>query len=383
MDYLLTDDEIAIKELAKKIAEEKILNVAKIYDEEERFPSEIVKILADSGFFALFIPEEYGGLNKGVLDLAIAIEQLSWGCAGIALALAATALATYPIIFFGSEKQKEKYLPNIAKGQLGAFAITEAEAGSDISALQTEAKKENDYYILNGRKQWITNAGEAEFYIIFAKTDKQRGSRGISCFIIEKDTEGLSFGKKEKKLGIRASTTGEVILDNVKVPKENLLGKEGLGFVIAMRTFNAARPGVAAQAIGIAQRALELSIEYAKQRQQFGSPIINFQGIQFLLADMATQLEAARALLYSVCRTIDKKHSENKYDYSKEASMAKLFASDVAMKITEEAVQIFGGCGYMRDYPVEKLMRDAKITQIYEGTNQIQKHIIAQELIKK
>ena len=380
MDYLLTEEQRMVKELAKQIADEKIRPVAAEYDEKEEFPWPIVKVLADSDLFGVYIDEKYGGTGGGVTNLAICTEELSKACGGIALALAATALGAFPIILFGSDAQKEKYLPDIAKGKkLAAFAITEPEAGSDAGSIKTQAKKEGDYYVLNGTKQWITNGGEAEVYAVIAMTDKKKGARGASAFIVEKGTPGFEFGKKEKKLGIRASSTRELIFTDCKIRKENLLGREGMGFIIAMRTFDYSRPGVAAQAVGIAQGALDHAIKYAHQRKQFGQSISSFQGIQFMLADMATRVEAARALIYSAARMID----AGVKDIAKPSAMCKLFASDVAMQVTTDAVQIFGGYGYMRDYPVEKYMRDAKITQIYEGTNQIQRGVIALQLIKE
>lgn len=380
MDYLLTEEQKMIKDLARKIAREKIKPVAAEYDEKEEFPWPIVKILADSDLFGIFIPEQYGGTGGGVLDLAIAAEELSWGCGGIALSYAATGLGAFPIILFGSDEQRKKYLPEIAKGKrLAAFALTEAEAGSDAGSIRTTAKKDGNHYILNGTKQWITNAGEAEIYTVVAMTDKSKGPRGASTFIIEKGTPGMDFGKKEKKLGIRGSATREVVFTDCKVRKDNLLSREGMGFIVAMKTFDYSRPGVAAQSIGIAQRALDEATGYAHQRHQFGQPISSFQGIQFMLADMATQIEAARALIYSAARMID----SGAKDIAKISAMCKMYASDVCMKVTTDSVQIFGGYGYMREYPVEKLMRDAKITQIYEGTNQIQRSIIASHLIKE
>jgi len=379
-DYFLTEEQKMIKELARKIAEEKIKPVAAEYDEKEEFPWPIVKILAESDMFGIFIPEQYGGTGGGVLDLAVATEELSWGCGGIALSFAATGLGTFPIILFGSDEQKKKYLPEIASGRkLAAFALTEAEAGSDAGSIRTTAKKDGDYYILNGTKQWITNAGEAAIYTVIAMTDKSKGARGASAFIVEKGAPGMDFGKKEKKLGIRASATREVIFTDCRVHKDNILAKEGMGFIVAMKTFDYSRPGVAAQAVGIAQRALDEAVEYAHKRHQFGRPISSFQGIQFMLADMATKLEASRALVYAAARMID----SGAKDIAKVSAMCKMYASDVCMKITTDAVQILGGYGYMREYPVEKLMRDAKITQIYEGTNQIQRGIIASHLIKE
>lgn len=380
MDYLLNEQQIMIRDLARQVAQEKIRPVAAEYDEKEEFPWPIVKILSDSDLFGVYIEEKYGGIGGGVLELAVCTEELSKACGGISLCLAATALGTYPIILFGTDEQKQKYLPDIAKGKkLAAFAITEPEAGSDAGSIKTTAKKEGDHYILNGTKQWITNGGEAEVYTVVTMTDKSKGARGASTFILEKGMKGFTFGKKEKKLGIRASATRELIFTDCKVPKANLLGREGMGFIVAMKTFDKSRPGVAAQAVGIAQGALDLAVNYARQRKQFGQSISSFQGIQFMLADMATQVEAARALVYATCRMVD----SGAKDIAKVSAMSKLFASDTAMKVTVDALQIFGGYGYMRDYPIEKFMRDAKITQIYEGTNQIQRDVIAHALIKE
>jgi butyryl-CoA dehydrogenase len=380
MNYFLTEEQEMIKDLVKQIAQEKIAPVAIELDEKGEFPWELMKIFAQSDLFAIFVPEEYGGLGKGVLDLCIIIEELSKACAGVAVSYAASALGTYPIILFGSEEQKKKYLPQIAKGEkLTAFALTESDAGSDAGSIRTTAVRDGDDYILNGNKQWITNGGEAEIYIVIAITDRARGSRGASAFIVEKGTTGFSFGKKENKMGIRCSATRELIFNDCRIPKENLISGEGKGFLVTMKTLDKSRPGVAAQAVGIAQGALDDAIKYARERIQFGKPISSFQGIQFMLADMATQVEAARALLYAGARYIDSKAK----DISKISSMTKLFASDVAMKVTTDAVQIFGGYGYMKDYPVEKRMRDAKITQIYEGTNQIQREVIALQLMKE
>lgn len=369
-----------IKELAARIADEKIKPVAAELDEKEEFPWELMRVLADADLFAVWVPEEYGGLGGGVFEQALVVEQLSRACSGVAVSYAASGLGGFPILMFGSEAQKQQYMPDIASGKrLAAFALTEAGAGSDVSGITTTATLDGDEYVLNGTKQWITNGGEADIYTVIAVTDKTKGPRGASAFIVEKGTPGLSFGKKEKKLGIRASSTTEVIFENCRIPKENRLGREGMGFIIAMKTFDKTRPGIGAQAVGIAQGALDEAVQYARQRVQFDQPISSFQGIQFMLADMATQVEAARALVYSVARLVD----SGAKDVSKAAAMAKLFASDVCMKVTVDAVQILGGYGYMREYPVEKMMRDAKITQIYEGTNQIQRSIIALELIKE
>jgi len=380
MDYLLTEEQVMLRDLCREVAQEKIFPVAAHYDEKEEFPWDIVKVLAQSDLCGVYIPEEYGGMGGGILELCILVEELSRGCAGIALSLAGTALGTDPILLFGNDEQKTKYLPDIASGKkLAAYGITEPAAGSDVSAMQTTAKKDGDYYILNGTKHFITNGGDAETYTIIAMTNKAKGSRGASAFIVEKDTPGFSFGKKEEKLGIRASSTRELIFEDCKVPKENLLGREGQGFLVAMKTFDMSRPGIGAQALGIAQGAFDAALKYATERVQFGKPISSFQGIQFMLADMATQIEAARALIYATARQID----AGATNITKESSMAKMFASDMAMKVTTDAVQIMGGYGYIKEYPAEKYMRDAKITQIYEGTNQIQRQIIALNLIKE
>jgi alkylation response protein AidB-like acyl-CoA dehydrogenase len=380
MNYFLTEEQQFIKEIAQRIAKEKVLPLRAKFDETQEFPWEIARAMAESNLTGIYIEEKYGGTGGGVLDLCIAVEELSRACGGISLCLAATALATFPLILFGSEEQKKRYLPQIASGErIAAFALTESGAGSDAGAIQTTAREDGDSFILNGTKQWITNGGEAELYTVIAMTDKTRGSRGASAFIVEKGMSGFEFGKKEDKMGIRASATRELVFEDCRVPAANLLGKKGQGFMIAMRTFDTSRPGVAAQAVGIAQGALDEAVAYARQREQFGKPIISFQGIQFMLADMATQVEAARALVYAVARAIDS--GEKKI--SKESAMAKIFASDVAMRVTIDAVQILGGYGYMKEYPVEKMMRDAKITQIYEGTNQIQRTIIASNLIKE
>lgn len=380
MDYLLTEEQIMIRDLARQIAREKIQPVAAKYDAEGIFPWDIVKVMSDSDLFGVYIEEKYGGTGGGCMELVLATEELSKACGGISLALAATALGTYPIILFGTEEQKQKYLPDLAKGKrLAAFALTEAGAGSDAAAVATTAQKKGDHYILNGTKQWITNGGEAEVYTVVASVDRSKGARGAACFIVEKGTPGFEFGKKEDKMGIRASATRELVFTDCKIPRENLLGKEGGGFIVAMKTFDQSRPGVASQALGIAQGALDLTVAYIKERKQFGKPISSFQGVQFMLADMATEIEAARALIYATARMVDSGAKK----ISKDSAIAKLFASDMAMKVTTDCVQLFGGYGYMRDYPIEKYMRDAKITQIYEGTNQIQRAVIAANLIKE
>ncbi|MDD5195525.1 MAG: acyl-CoA dehydrogenase family protein [Candidatus Omnitrophica bacterium] len=381
VEYPLTEEQKMLKDLCRQVAEEKIRPHSRELDEKEQFPADIMKTLAQADLFSLCIPQNYGGMGTGLLELCIATEEISRVDGGVATAYAASFLGMFPILINGTEEQKKKYLPNLAAGKhLAAFGLTEPEAGSDASAVKTSARKEGNHYILNGTKHFITNGGDAEIYTIIAVTDKKRGPRGVSAFIVEKGMPGFTFGKKEEKLGIRASSTRELIFNEVKVPAENLLsGKEGIGFIATMRTFDQSRPGVASQAVGIAQGALELAIEYAHSRIQFGKPISSFQGIQWMLADMATKVEAARSLVYSVASMVDRGIKE----VGSASAMAKMFASDVAMEVTTNAVQIFGGYGYMRDYPVEKFMRDAKITQIYEGTNQIQRNIIALDLIKK
>jgi butyryl-CoA dehydrogenase len=380
MDYLLTDEQTELKNIARRIALEKVKPVRDKYDREGIFPWDMVKVFADAGFYELYIPPEYGGAGGGVLELCLVVEELSRICGGIALAVAATALGTFPIVISGNEAQKAKYLPDLAKGKkIAAFGLTEPTAGSDAGAIKTTAKLVGDYYILNGRKCFITNGGEAEIYTVIVSTDPSKGSRGASAFIVEEGYEGFSYGKKEDKLGIRSSATCELIFEDCKVPAENILGKEGQGFIVAMKTLDKSRPGVAAQAVGIAQGAFDLAVEYTAQREQFGRTIISNQGIQWILADMATQIEASRALVLSVARMID----AGKPNVAKPAGIAKLMASDTAMKVTTDAVQLFGGYGYMRDYPIEKFMRDAKITQIYEGTNQIQREVIAKSIIRE
>ncbi len=380
MDYFLNEEQKMVLKVVRDIAKDKILPVRQELDEKEEFPWEILKEMAKADLFRIFIPEEYGGAGMGNLDLCIVTEELAKVCAGVATSYASNALGAEPIMLFANDEQKKKYLPQIASGEkLAAFGLTESGAGSDVGGIKTTAIKDGNHYILNGTKQWITNGSEAEIYSVFALTNPKRGPRGLSAFIVEKGTEGFSFGKKENKLGIRASTTTELFFENVRIPKENIIGKEGMGFLIAMRTFDLTRTGVGALALGIAEGALEESVKYAKERFQFGQSISSFQTIQIMLADMATQIEAAKALIYSVARHID---SGGK-NYSKESAMAKLYASDVAMKVTIDAVQIFGGYGYMKDYPVEKMMRDAKITQIFEGTNQIQRLVIANRLLKE
>lgn len=380
MDYFFTEEQQFMRDVARDIAEKKIRPVAAEYDETGEFPWPVVKAMADADLFRVFIDDKYEGMggNTPIMNMCIVTEELSKACGGISLAFAATGLGTMPILVSGNEEQKAKYLPQIAGGTIAAFGLTEANAGSDASGIQTKAVEDGDSFILNGTKQWITNGSVADIYTVFAVTDPARGARGVSAFIVEKGTPGFSFGKKENKMGIRASTTTELVFEDCRIPKENMLGKRGTGFFTAMKTFDLSRPGVGSQALGIAQGALDLAVQYSRQRRQFGAPISSFQGLRFMLADMAMKVEASRALIYSVARWIDGAGPKKATTYS---AMAKCYASDVAMEVTTNAVQVFGGYGYMKEYPIEKYMRDAKITQIYEGTNQIQRDEIGRGLV--
>ena len=380
MEYFLNELQKTVKEMARTIAEERILPVRAALDEKEEFPWAIMKDLADTDMFRVFIPEEYDGLGGGCLELCLVVEELSRVCPGVAISYAGSLLGSFALLEYGNEEQKRKYLPDIAGGKrLAAFAVTEAEAGSDIGNIKTTATRTDEGYVVNGTKQFITNGGEADLYTVIVLTDKVKGARGASALLVEKDTPGFSFGRKEKKMGIRASATRELVFEDCLVPAKNIIGREGMGFIMTMKLFDYTRPGIAAQAVGIAQGALEVAIEYARKRTQFGHPVISFQAIQHMLANMATDVEAARALVYAVARAID----SGAKGFGKESAMAKIFASDMAMRVTTDAVQIFGGVGYMRDYPVEKMMRDAKITQIYEGANQVLRNVIALGLRKK
>jgi len=380
LEYFLTEEQEAFKKLSRRFAKQNILPVRAELDESEEFPWDIIKEFAKTDMFGVHIPQEYGGLGGGCLGLCLVTEELSRVCSSIAISYAASALGSFTLAEYGTEEQKQKYLPDIASGKkLAAFALTESAAGSDAGAVKTTAEKVNGGYLLNGTKQFITNGGEAEIYTVIALTDKAKGPRGASALLVEKGTPGFSFGKKERKMGIRASTTRELVFQDCLVPEENIIGRVGMGFIFTMRLFDKTRPGIGAQAVGLAQGALEAAVDYAKQRVQFGHPIISFQAVQHMLADMAIQVEAARALVYATARTVD----SGAKNVGEESAMAKVFASDVAMKVTTDAVQILGGAGYMRDYPVEKMMRDAKITQIYEGTNQVLRNVIASELRKK
>ena len=381
LNYGLSELAQEIRGMVREFAETRVKPVRAELDEEGRFPAEILRELGKMDLMGLYIPAEYGGTFEGdSMPNIIAVEELSRICIGVSVTYAANGLGADPILIGGSEAQKKKYLPPLASGEKwAAYALTEPNAGSDAGSIRTTAVRKGDNYVLNGTKQWITNGGEADIYTVFAVTDRARGARGVSAFIVEKGTPGFSFGKKENKLGIRASATRELIFEDCEVPAENLIGREGTGFIWAMKTFDVSRPGIAAQAVGLAQGALDEAVAYAKVREQFGRPIIANQGLSWMLAEMATKVETARALTYAVVKTID----AGSKDYSKFSAMCKMYASDAAMQVATDAVQVFGGYGYMKEYPVEKMMRDAKILQIYEGTNQIQRDIIGLALNKE
>lgn len=379
MEFGLSKEHLMLKQMLSKFAKTEVAPLAAEVDEQERFPVETVAKMKDSGILGIPFPEKYGGENGDTLGYVLAVEELSKVCATTGVIVSAhTSLCASPIFEFGTEEQKAKYLVPLAKGEkLGAFALTEPNAGTDASRQETIAIKDGDDYIINGSKIFITNAIYADIYIVMAMTDKSQGTKGISAFILEKGMEGFSFGPKEKKLGIRGSSTCELIFENVRVPEANMLGKPGYGFKIAMKTLDGGRIGIAAQAVGIAQGALDQAVQYVKERKQFSRPIAAFQNTQFVIADLATKIEAARLLTYKAAYNKD-----NRLAYSQEAAMAKLFASEVAMEVTTKAVQLHGGYGYTRDYPVERMMRDAKITEIYEGTSEVQKMVISAAVLK-
>jgi len=375
----LSEDEQTLIEAIREIALERVAPRAAEIDHTGEFPWDMKELLAQQDILAMPFPTEYGGIGASELAVVMAIEELSRQCATTGLILAVQQLGSFPILLAGNEEQKQKYLPPLASGEwLAAFGLTEAGSGSDAAAMKTVAVREGDKYILNGSKRFITNGGLAQVNSIFALTDPKIGTRGISAFIVEMDFPGFSVGRIEDKMGIKGSQTGELIFTDCEVPAENLLGREGDGFKIAMMTLDRTRLGIGAQALGIAQGALDLAISYSKQRIQFNRPIADNQGIQFMLADMATSVEAARLLVYNAAEMID----SGEKNFSRYSSMAKMFASDIAMEVTGDAVQILGGYGYMKEYPAERMMRDAKITQIYEGTNQIQRLVIARSLLE-
>ncbi|NBJ69700.1 MULTISPECIES: acyl-CoA dehydrogenase [Clostridia] len=379
MNFKLTDEQAMLRKMVREFAENEVAPSAAERDENERFDRGIFEQMAELGLTGIPWPEEYGGIGSNYMSYVIAVEELSRVCASTGVTLSAhVSLASWPIYQYGTDEQKQTFLKRLATGEaLGAYALSEPSAGSDVVSMSMTAKDDGDSYVLNGNKVWITNGGVADIYIVFAKTDADQRHQGITAFIVEKGTVGFSFGKKEKKLGIRSSPTTELIFENCRIPKGNRLGQEGEGFKIAMTTLDGGRNGIAAQALGIAQGALDAATAYAKERVQFGKPIAAHQGISFKLADMATEVEAARLLTYQAAWL----ESEG-LPYGKASAMSKLFAGDAAMRITVEAVQVFGGYGYTKDYPVERYMRDAKITQIYEGTNEIQRLVIGRMLTK-
>lgn len=377
MDLRWTEEQLMMSKMVRDFAQKEIAPFIPVMEETEQFPRHIVQKMGEMGLMGIPIPEEWGGAGADFTSYILAIHEISKVSATLGVILSVhTSVGTNPILYFGTPEQKNKYVKRLAAGEmLGAFALTEPSAGSDASSIRTQAVRKGDEYILNGSKVFITNGGEADTYLTFAVTDSTKGSRGISAFIVEKDTPGFTVGKKEKKMGLHGSNTTELIFEDARVPAENLLGKEGDGFTIAMANLEVGRIGIAAQALGIAEAAFEYAKEYAKERKQFGEAIGNKQAIAFKLADMATLVEAARLLVYHAASL-----RSQGLPCGKEASMAKRFASDAAMKITTESIQVFGGYGYSREYPVERLFRDAKITQIYEGTNQIQQIVIAKHL---
>ncbi len=378
MNYNLTEEQKLLKKLYKEFTVNEVEPIAGEIDEEERFPVETVEKMKNNGMLGIPFPKKYGGQGGDILAYIMLVEELSKACGTTGVVLSAhTSLCCGPIYEFGTEEQKQKYLAPLAKGEkLGAFGLTEANAGTDAAGQQTKAVLDGDHYILNGSKIFITNAANADVFIVLAMTDKSKGTRGISAFIVEKEYEGFTIGKKELKMGIKGSATCELIFENVKVPKENILGKEGKGFSIAMKTLDGGRIGIAAQALGLAQGAIDETVKYVKERKQFGRSISKFQNTQFQLADMQTKVDAARLLVYRAAFNKD-----NRIPYSNEAAMAKLFASETAMEVTNKAVQLHGGYGYTREYPVERMMRDAKITEIYEGTSEVMKMVVSANML--
>ncbi|SDH88450.1 butyryl-CoA dehydrogenase [Alteribacillus persepolensis] len=378
MNFLLSDEQEMLRKMVRDFANNEVAPTAKERDEQERFDRSLFEQMAELGLTGIPWPEKYGGIGADYISYVIAVEELSRVCASTGVTLSAhLSLASWPIYTFGTEQQKQTYLKALAEGEkIGAYGLTEPGSGSDAAAMKTTAKKDGSTYVLNGSKIFITNGGAADVYIVFALTSPEKKHKGVSAFIVEKDFPGFSIGKKEEKLGIRSSPTTEIIMENCRVPEGNLLGEEGEGFKIAMKTLDGGRNGIAAQAVGIAQGALDAATEYAKERKQFGRSIASMQGISFKLADMATKIEAARLLTYQAAF----RESES-LSYGKESAMSKLFAGDTAMEVTTEAVQVFGGYGYTKEYPVERFMRDAKITQIYEGTNEIQRVVISNMLL--
>ncbi len=379
MDFQLTDEQLALQDTARRFAQSEIAPVAAKYDASGEFPRELIRKAWELGLVSTCIPEEYGGVGLGILDSCLAVEEMSWGCSGVTTSIMCNDLGLTPIVLAGTDEQKKQWLaPCAADFKLVSFCLSEPEAGSDVAGLQLLAEKDGDDYVLNGTKAWITNGGEADVYTVFATLDRSARHKGITAFVVPRGAKGLEPGKKEDKMGQRASDTRVIHFDNVRVPAAQRLGAEGEGFKIAMRTLDSTRPMIGALAVGIAKRALDESLAYAKERKAFGMPIAGFQAIQFMLADMAKDIDAARLLTLQSAWMVDQGLRASKH-----SSFAKCFATDAAMRITTDAVQIFGGNGYTKEYPVEKLMRDAKLMQIYEGTNQIQRLVIARELLKE
>jgi alkylation response protein AidB-like acyl-CoA dehydrogenase len=374
----LRDDERHVRDLARALARERIAPLAAHVDESEAYPAEQLQLLSQHGLMGLYIPEAYGGADLGALAFCLAVEEIAWACASTAVVYLVQYAAGYPLVSHGTEDQKRRYLPRLATGEITtALSISEPGAGSDAASMTTTAVRKGDRYVLNGTKMWVTNGSHASVLTLFATVDRGRGHKGVTAFLVEPTFPGFALGKLERKLGIRGSPTVAVHLTDCEVPVDNRLGEEGQGFRVALSALDRSRPAVGAQAVGIAQAALDASVAYARERQQFGQPIAAFQGVQFMLADMAMQVHASRLMVYHAAALVDRGVPAT----SLESSMAKCFASDAAMKVAIDAVQIHGGYGYTREYPVERLMRDAKITQIYEGTNQIQRTVIARELI--
>ena len=377
--FWLSEDEVQTRDLVRALARERIAPLAADVDESETYPTQQLQLLAAQGVMGLYIPETYGGAGLGAMAFCLAVEELAWACASTAVIFLVQYAAGYPLVAAGTEEQKRRYLPRLAAGEITtALSISEPGAGSDAAAMSTTAVRKGDRYLLNGSKMWVTNGSHAGVITLFATVDRARGHKGVTAFLVEPGFPGFEVGKHERKLGVRGSPTVALHLSDCEVPVENRLGAEGEGFRVALGALDRSRPAVGAQAVGIAQAALDAATAYARQRTQFGQPIAAFQGVQFMLADMAMQVHAARLLVHHAAALVDRGTSATSF----ESSMAKCFASDAAMKVATDAVQVFGGYGYTREYPVERFMRDAKITQIYEGTNQIQRTVIARELMR-
>lgn len=384
MQYQLTEEQLMFRNNVRKLAREAVAPRAAEIDATGDFPWDIYRLFAKHDLLGLNIPEEYGGGGADLLSHCLCVEEVARFCATSSLIIAGQEMGMYPLLLAGSEEQKKEWLPGIAKGEvMVALGLTEQGAGSDVSSLKTRAVRKGDGYVLNGSKCFITNGGLADVYTVFATTAPEKGAKGISVFLVEKDTPGFSAGKKEEKMGLKGSQTTELIFEDVYVPAANRIGEEGQGFAVAMTTLDKTRPGIGAQAVGIAQGAFDVALQYAQEREQFGKPISSFQGIQFMLADMAVAIEAARQLVYKTACAMEQaaRGEIPQKEASRLSAMAKMFASDTAMRVTTDAVQILGGYGYTRDFPVERMMRDAKVTQIYEGTNQIQRVVIAKSLL--